>query len=429
MSTLPPVTPPYDPPLALAEPVRRVGPRWVAFISLANLVLWMAYFGPLQVLLPRQIALVTDLGGKEGALAWVTGAGAAVAMVFNPVAGALSDRTAGRFGRRHPWTLLGAVAGGLGLAFLAFQGSFAGVLIGWCLAQAGLNAMQAALTAGVPDHVPVGQRGEVSGWIGVPQTLGVVLAVVLVTMVATTTGAGYLLIAALVPLGVLPFVLTTRDAPLPARLRPPFSLRGFVGGLWVSPRAHPDFAWAWLTRFLMQLGNAVALLYLLYFLTDAVGYERLFPGSRAEDGLLVLILIYTAAVVVTAVAGGVVSDRMGRRKMLVTVSGAISAAPFVIMAFWPLWPMVVAAAVIMGVGFGIYLAVDNALVTQVLPAATGRAKDLGLINIANSGPQVLGPVIAGPIVSGLGGYPVLYLTAAALTLLGAGLVWKIRAVP
>ena len=428
MSTVPPVTPPTDLPAALAEPVARVGARWISFISLANLALWMGYFGPLQVLLPQQIAAAAP-GGKETALAWVTGAGAAVAMIVNPVAGALSDRTAGRFGRRHPWTLAGGLAGGLGLIFLAFQGSLAGVVIGWCLAQAGLNAMQAALTAGVPDHVPVRQRGEVSGWVGIPQTVGVVLAVVLVTMVATTTRSGYLLIGALVPLCVLPFVLTTRDAPLPAGHRAAFDPRSFLRGFWISPREHPDFAWAWLTRFLMQLGNAIVLLYLLYFLTDAVHYERRFPGQKASDGLLVLILIYTVAVVLTTVTSGVISDRLGRRKALVTVAGVISAVPGVLMAFWPDWPVVMAAALIMGVGFGVYLSVDNALVTQVLPAAAGRAKDLGVINIANSGPQVLGPVIAGPIVAGLGGYPVLFLTAAALVLLGAGLVWKIRSVP
>ncbi|WP_440064415.1 MFS transporter [Streptosporangium sp. OZ121] len=411
---------------ALAEPTRRVGPWWVAGISLANLALWMAYFGPLQVLLPSQVASI-DPVGKEGSLALVTGAGAAVAMLLNPVAGALSDRTAGRFGRRHPWSLGGALVGAGALVLLAGQGSILGVAAGWCLAQAGLNAMQAALGAGVPDHVPVGQRGEVSGWIGIPQSLGVVLAVVLVTMVATTTESGYFLIAALVPLCVLPFVLTTHDPRLATR--PPFEPRAFLRGFWISPRRHPDFFWAWLTRFLIQLGNAVATLYLLYFLTDAVGYERLFPGEKAEDGLLVLILIYTAAVVLTTVVAGVISDRLGRRRALVTVSGLISVVPAVMLAFWPQWPVATAGAAIMGVGFGIYLSVDNALVTQVLPAAEGRAKDLGVINIANSGPQVLGPVIAGPIVAGLGGYPVLYLTSAALALLGAGLVWKIRSVP
>jgi MFS family permease len=428
VTTVPPLDPPHDVPVALAEPVRRVGPRWIGFISLANLGLWMGYFGPLQVLLPQQIAAADPLG-KETALAWVAGVGAAVAMVLNPVAGALSDRTAGGFGRRHPWTLAGAVAGGLGLAFLAFQGSVAGVLVGWCLAQAGLNAMQAALTAGVPDHVPVRQRGEVSGWIGIPQTLGVVLAVVLVTMVATTTRSGYLLIGTLVPLCVLPFVFTTPDTPLPAGHRPLFNVKQFLRGFWISPRRHPDFAWAWLTRFLMQLGNAVLLLYLLYFLTDKVHYEQRFPGQKAQDGLLVLILIYTAAVVLTTVTSGVISDRLGRRKTLVTVAGVVSAVPAVLLAFWPDWTMLMVCAVIMGIGFGVYLSVDNALVTQVLPAATGRAKDLGVINIANSGPQVLAPVIAGPIVAGAGGYPALYLTAAALSLLGAGLVWKIRSVP
>src|SRR4051812_24263761 len=108
-------------PAALAEPVRRVGARWITLMSLANLSLWMAYFGPLQVLLPNQLADIAP-GNKEVALAWVTGIGAAVAMVFNPIAGALSDRTLSRFGRRHPWTLAGSVAGGAALVFLAFQG-------------------------------------------------------------------------------------------------------------------------------------------------------------------------------------------------------------------------------------------------------------------------------------------------------------------
>ncbi|GAA4071782.1 MFS transporter [Nonomuraea soli] len=407
---------------ALAEPVKRVGPWWIATISLVNLGLYMGYIAPLQVLLPQQIAQVAP-GGKEQALAWVTGVGALVAMLANPVAGALSDRTTSRYGRRHPWTLAGGLLGGLALAFLALQSSVVWIAAGWCLAQAALNSMQASMTAGVPDHVPVRQRGEVSGWIGIPQTLGVVLAVVLVTIVATTTRSGYFLIAALIPLLVLPFVLTTPDPRLTAR--PPFSLRSF----WISPRAHPDFFWAWITRFLMNLGNSVVMLYLLYFLTDAVGYERLFPGEQATDGLLVLILIYTAFVVSTTVVAGKVSDRLGKRKTLVTVAGVIGSLPAVMLAFWPTWTTVMIGAAVLGIGFGVYMSVDNALVTQVLPAADGRAKDLGVINIANSGPQVVAPVIAGPIVAGLGGYPVLFLTSAALVLLGAGLVWKIRSVP
>ena len=88
-----------------------------------------------------------------------------------------------------------------------------------------------------------------------------------------------------------------------------------------------------------------------------------------------------------------------------------------------------AAAALAGLGFGVYLSVDAALVTQVLPSAAGRAKDLGLINIASSGPQVLAPAIAAPLVSQLGGYPSLYLTVAVVVVTGSVLVQQIRSVP
>src|SRR5262249_51252301 len=179
-----------------AEPARRVGRRWIAFIALANLGLYLGYFGPITVLLPNQVQAIAGSAHKVAVLGWVTGIGAAVAMISNPVAGALSDRTTSRFGRRHPWTVCGALAGAAALALLAGQSTIAGVIIAWCLAQAGLNAMQASVTAGVPDHVPVAQRGLVSGWIGLPQTVGVVLAVVLVTGVVTGN-AGHLLTPAL----------------------------------------------------------------------------------------------------------------------------------------------------------------------------------------------------------------------------------------
>jgi MFS family permease len=411
-----------------AEPTRRVGKRWIVLIALANLGLYLGYFGPITVLLPNQVQAIAGPAHKVAVLGLVTGIGAAVAMISNPVAGALSDRTTSRFGRRHPWTVCGALAGAAALVLLAGQSTIAGVIIAWCLAQAGLNAMQASVTAGVPDHVPVAQRGLVSGWIGLPQTVGVVLAVVLVTVVVTGN-AGYVLIAAVVLACALPFALTTPDPPLPRSARPPFAWRAFARSFWLSPRRHPDFAWAWLTRFAVNLGNAMALLYLLYFLRDKIHYSRLFPGQKAEDGLLVLILIYTVAVVLTAVTGGVVSDRTGRRKLPVTVAGLVMAVPAVMLALWPSWPVAIASAAIMGLGFGVYLSVDQALVTQVLPSAAARAKDLGIINIANSGPQVLAPAIAAPLVSQLGGYPTLFLSVAVITVLGSAFVWKIRSVP
>jgi MFS family permease len=278
--------------------------------------------------------------------------------------------------------------------------------------------MLAALTAALPDRVPVSQRGAVSGWIGMPQVLGLVLGTLLVTMIVTGTRPGYLAVAIAVVVLMLPFVLGTRDDRLPREARPRFDVRAF----WVSPRRYPDFAWAFGTRFLVQLGNSMATLYLLYFLTDSL---RL---ADPDGGLLILILIYTVGIMATTVVAGRISDRSGRRKPLVIVSGFVMAVAALLLAVWPTWTVAMVAAAVLGSGYGIYVAVDQALITQVLPAATGRAKDLGIINIANSAPQVLAPAIAAPIVATLGGYPVLYSVTAVVAILGGLFVYKIRSV-
>jgi MFS family permease len=408
-----------------SEPRARVGGGWIALLSLANLGLWVGYFGPLQVLLPNQVEDIAG-SGKTTALGVVTGLGALVAVLAGPIAGALSDATTLRAGRRHTWIVLGSVIALAGLAMLPSQHTVTGLAVWWCVAQAGLNTLQAGLTAVVPDRTPVNQRGLVSGWIGLTQSVGVVAGVLLVTAVVTGLTSGYLLIGVLVLLTTLPFVLTSPDPPAPET--PRFTAASLWSAFRFPVRRNPDFAWAWATRFLVQLGNAMATLYLLYFLRDRVHYERRFPGSRAEDGLVVLIVVYTAATVLTVVVGGVLSDRSGRRKPSVIVSGYVMALAALILAACPTWTGALVAAVVLGLGFGVYLSVDQALITQVLPAEQDRARDLGIINIANSAPQVLGPALAFPIVSYLGGYPALYVIVAAVTVLGSVLVTRIRSV-
>jgi MFS family permease len=408
-------------PAALAEPVVPVRRAWIGLLFAANLGLWMAFFTPVQILLPVQIDAI-GVSSKVAALGWVTGLGALVAILVNPLAGALSDRTrlriGGRwYGRRHAWTLGGAGLSVLSLAGLAEAHSIAGVAAGWAGAQVGLNIMLATLTAAVPDRVPVAQRGLVSGWIGMPQALGLVLGAVLVTAIFTGIASGYLAMAGALALLAAPFALLTPDDPLPAsapvaRTRWRLDFKG-----------HPDFAWAWATRFLVQLGNAMGTLYLLYFLTDRV------KVADPEGHLLILILLYTLGMVATAVIGGRISDRSGRRKIFVVWSGVVIAIAALLLAIWPTFGVSMVAAVLLGAGYGVYLAVDTALITQVLPAATDRAKDLGVINIATAAPQVLGPALAAPMVTHLGGYPTLFFVTAAVTLLGGVMVVQIKSVP
>ncbi|WP_281444682.1 MFS transporter, partial [Paenarthrobacter nicotinovorans] len=156
---------------ALAEPVKPVRPVWVTGVVLVNLGINAAFFGPLQVLLGQQAAHF-DEGQKEAILALVTGCGAAVSMVANPLFGAFSDRTTSRFGRRVPWVLMGAILGAVALVALAGAPNVAVMTLLWCLVQAGANAMYSAITAAVPDRVPVPQRGTVGGVAAMGQTAG-----------------------------------------------------------------------------------------------------------------------------------------------------------------------------------------------------------------------------------------------------------------
>jgi len=407
---------------ALAEPTTPSSRLWVCWLVLASIGLWSGFFGPIQVLLAQQAEAISP-DHKEAVLSLVTGVGATVSMVLNPLWGAFSDRTVSRFGRRLPWVLAGAAGGAVAMLLLARADSVAAMVLAWSLAQAGLNAMLAAITAVVPDQVPSRQRGVVGGVLAIAQTVGVIAG----SGIAAATGsiaAGYLTLAAVLVLTTLPYALDSRDIALPRELRPAFHWPTFLRGFWVSPRRYPDYGWAWLTRFLMNLGNALLVLYLLYYLTDALHLS----DDEAEDAVFVLTAVYGLTTVVTAYLGGLWSDRLGRRKVFVIWSGLITAAALQLFALVPAMPAAYVAAVVLGIGFGAYTAVDFALITQVLPEASARAKDLGVINIANTLPQVLAPAIAAGVI-GVGlGYRGLYTLAAVVSVLGSILVVRIRGV-
>ncbi len=403
-------------PAAVTEPTEPVPARWTAFIGLASLGLFTAFYGPIQVLLAQQAeALAPD--SKELALGLVSGLGAAASVVANPLFGAISDRTTWRAGRRLPWTVIGALGGVASLAILAGAPNIAVMIIGWCAAQFTLNAMQAAMFAAVPDQVPLRQRGMVGGWLGVGQTLGIVVGSLLAAE-AGGIAAGYLVCAGFLVVTTVPYLLLRKDTVIDPTERPRLSVKDF----WISPRRFPDFGWAWLTRFLLNLSNAIAIVYLLYFLQDVVHHPE------PDSGVFILTAVYAATLLSTVVTSGIWSDRMSRRRVFVCWSGIVMSLAALLLAFWPTWTGSITAAAVLGLGFGVYLSVDFALMTEVLPAATDRGKDLGVINIANSLPQVMAPVIAAPIVTHLGGYPVLYVLSALVGVAGSVLVYRIRSV-
>lgn len=412
-------------PPALAEPERAVTSRWIALFATAWLGIWMAQLAPVQLLLPNQVSAQIDSSSwvdNVVAFGIISGIAGVCALVAYPLTGALSDRTTSRFGRRRPWILGGALLFAVALILLGLQHELVGVGVFWSLALIGFCVLTAALTASISDQVPVNQRGYVSGWISAPQAVGTVIGVMLVTVVITGQFAGYTVLAVLLVLLVLPFVLWTPDAVLAADQREPLTLARLIEGFWISPRRYPDFGWTLLSRILVNLGNAFGTTMLLYFLQFGLN------DKSAEDDLLVLILIYMAFVVLASLFLGRLSDRLGRRKMFVFAASALQAAAALMLALLPSLGVAMVAAGLLGLGYGCFLSVDQALATQVLPTAQTRGKDLGIMNIATAVPQAVAPLLGAFIVAVLVGFQGLFILAAVATLLGALAVLPIRSV-
>ncbi|GAB3657344.1 hypothetical protein GCM10027591_11740 [Zhihengliuella somnathii] len=276
----------------------------------------------------------------------------------------------------------------------------------------------------MPDVTPVQQRASVGGLGAMGQTAGILCGAAIGFVIGGDLGLGYGLCAGLFVLCVIPYLLRSGDAVLPRGAVEPFRMGEFLRGFWISPRQHPDFGWAWFTRFLMFVGNQLTIVYLLFFLQDEIRHPN--PAG----GVLVLTGLYSVMVLISAVVAGRLSDAAGgRRKVFVAGSSGVIALAALVLAFFPTWPGALLGAALLGIGFGAYLAVDFALITQVLPSAAARGKDLGVVNIAATLPQIVAPSLAFVAVTRLGGYPALFVLAAVIGLVAAVLVYRIKSVP
>lgn len=409
-------------PAALQVPTVKVGVGWIAALVTVHIGINVGFFAPIQVLLGLH-AEQLDAAHKAAILSLVTGVGAAVSLVANPLFGALSDRSTSRFGRRIPWVFFGTLAGALSLVLMSSAQSVGVLVLGWALMQAAGNAALAAIFAAIPDKVPVEQRGVVGGLVALGQTMGSLIGAVIGMFAADDLVFGYAIVALAVALCSIPYVLMRQDVPLPKGVLEPLKPGDFIKSFWINPAKHKDFGWAWLSRFLLYLGCQLCLVYLLYFLQDSIGHED------PAEGVLVLTAVYAFCVIFSSVISGKLSDKDGKRKKYVVISSVIVAAAALTLSMATSFTTAIVAAVLLGLGFGSYLAVDFALLTQVLPFADSRGKDLGVINIANSLPQVVAPVVAWLSVTWFGGYPTLFIISAVVSFLGAVLVRFIKSVP
>lgn len=402
---------------ATAMPATPVSRAWTGRFTLVWFGVWMATLVPVQLALPEQFADV-DHAHRVRDFGLTNGLVGILALATLPLFGALCDRTRSRFGRRRVWAAGGVAVFAAGLVLTGQQTTWVGVALAWALASLGGNMVAAALTAVVADQVLEQQRGMVSGAIYGPQSVGIVVGLLVVGGMAT--GARYGVLALALVVCALPFLIWSRDTP--ALKTPPLSARAVVAGFWISPRRHPDFAWAFGSRLLVNLGNAFGTTFLLFFLRD----ELRVPDPDAA--LLQLTLVYLVFTLTATYAGGLLSDHLGRRRVFVATASTLQAIAALLLALYPSFGTAAIGAALLGAGYGAFMSVDQALVTAVLPDPADRAKDLGILNVGSVGPQAFGPLIGSVVISSLGGYTGLYLCAGVATLLGTAFVYRIRSV-
>lgn len=403
-----------DPPTPI-KGVRRLL-WWTIPANLGVFIIWGAFLG---ILLPAQVAGL-DEANKIANFAVVSTVGAVFAMFAQPIAGQLSDRTRSRYGRRAPWLMLGSLVGALSLVGLAFANSFVGILIAATLVQTAFNFAQGPLSAVMPDRVPIKRRGTFAALSGIGLMVGALGGQIVGSVFLGSIAAGYIFLAVFSVLMLTMFVIFNPDYPSKDLKLEPFRFGDFLRTFWVNPVKHPDFFWAFTGRTLLYAGYFTVIGYQLFILTDYLGVED--PAT-----VIPLIgIINLAGILISTVISGPLSDKVGRRKPFIFGSSALVGLAMVIPIISPTLPAWMAMTFILGFGFGMFQAVDTALMSQVLPSAKSFAKDLGVVNIAATLPQALAPAIAGAIVLSFG-YVGLFPLGIVLSVLGAFAVWPIKA--
>ncbi|MFH9794854.1 MFS transporter [Streptomyces virginiae] len=386
-------------------------------LLVGNSAMYALYIGVAGVLLALQVEDV-DPAEKVANFGLIAGISAIFATVFNPVAGALSDRS----GRRNPWILGGGLAAVPAMFLLGSADTILLITIAWCLGQAVMNVYQAAITSVVPDRVPMSARGKASAAVGLGLPFGSTLGALIGAAFSEDYRTGYLVFGALVAGAAVLFTACGHEERLPARA--PLPVRSQLAAFASALRDH-DFRWAFIGRALLVLGYFAVSGYQLYILQDRTALPA---GMKPEAAVAVLMPLTSVAMVVSTVLGGYLSDRFDRRKLFVGASALLSAVALVVPAVSTSWPAMLAFAAVNGLAFGCYMAVDTALVTMVLPNAEDAARDMGVLNVANAGPQIIAPFVASVVVSVSGGYTALFVVAAVLAVAGALAVKPIRGV-
>ncbi|TMF64286.1 MAG: SLC45 family MFS transporter [Chloroflexi bacterium] len=436
---------------AVAAPQRRLNHLDFIVLSLNWVAIGYLWNSLTALILPDMIIQFVGREHEGVAASLLKGIGTAMAIIWQPIVGGISDRTVTPWGRRRPFIAAGTIGDLLFLTGIALAGSYWWLVLFYFLLQFASNTAQAPYQGLLPDVVPGAQRGEASGYYGVANLVGIA---------SGTIGAGLLLshfgrTAAIASIGVV--LLTTMLATVlavPDRVHPTESqyrsLRQLLSTTFGVPLQHRAFLWLMASRLLIFMGFG-GLQNFAFFYFDNVFFPHEPKATAAATSTLLGISIAVAALVTWPASR--LSDRVGRRP-LIFVAGLVGAVGTLVLVFshyqWvpdsvvgPLAralhvPDLAAQAtltgLVIGIGLGMFFSVDWAFIQDIIPADQGGLY-MGFSNIATAGAGIIavfvgGPLLdafnAGPKILGLpGGFPVIFAVFVLWFVIGSLSILKV----
>lgn len=255
-----------------------------------------------------------------------------------------------------------------------------------------------------------------SAWVGLGLNLGYSVGVIAAGMLASNVQVAYTAFGVAVAVVVVAFVILAPDDSTKNVAMEAIDWKAFGASFWINPLRHSSFAWAFTARFLYILGVFLVSNFQFFILIDYIGLDL--AEANVQIGIIGIVALIPT--VIAPYVAGWISDRFGRRKLLLVIACVLLGVSYVVRLLAPDLTGMYILSILGGIGFGIYLTSDAVIMTQVLPNLEGAAgKDLGILNIATVLPQSLSAAMPGIIISSLGGYQGL-LIAGVIVAIFAG---------
>ncbi len=385
---------------AHGRPTERLPNRQLVMMSLYWLGL-SSIFAGLTAILGGRLEFTGLVGpGEAGrALLFTTVGGALIAILVQPTVGAISDYTTSRWGRRKPYILIGSLLDVVFLVGIALSNDLVAIAAFVTLLQFSSNFAQGPFQGYVPDLVPAPQVGLASALVGLFQILGNVGGVA-IGAIAISTGQYEL---GLITLGVvevatmLAVFFGVREGRTPKE-RGGRSWLSIAGEAWGTDILRErSFLWLVASRLAILMAGGVLINLAAFYLARSHGLAE----DQTGGAYLVMTALVAIGTVVSVVPSARISDRVGRKKVIYA-SCVIAAAGLSIVAWAPTITAAYLGVALYGVSAGIFLAVDWALMTDIIPkASSGRY--MGMSNVATASAGVLAVATGGTLMDLVGG--------------------------